>query len=489
MENGRIDYKDDFYLTKDDEILEINVEGNEINEVTKSFNLEGKRIDDGSKLSITISGDIDNPNIKMIAIINYNPVILEGYLNESADFSNNGEIYNKNNDEFDSNFDDDYVMPFEGIINANGYINGVGQNTASISFSNFTVDKKDEIENVYFSLTNPKVTFTVDDDGNIIHEGETLTIYGSFTKYLTIKRGTITVKVGGTVKEPTLEVISSNIDFYYDYPDLLSEYTIDDFLILKSKTKDPSEEAIFNPNDGELITKADLTVYPFDYYIGIIEDDEEFVLGEDENTIISIKEFKHSKEKTTLNTFINDLSLTLKRDSKYDDEANVNGEDVTYTCTINGQYVIENYDGQIIDNETDFVTFDFSCNKNITVDRFGFIEDTITHEIEIERITNSPLSITFDLKGSVCESEASMDIICDKKPTCILINTFDLDEVFETRGLEGGFTSNDGKIILTGFGEVDKVGVRFTDALKQVITSVYPNPIETAEETEVVEEN
>ena len=492
MENGRIDYKDDFYLTKDDEILEINVEGNEINEVTKSFNLEGKRIDDGSELSITISGKIDNPTIKMIAKINYNPVILEGYLNESAVFSNNGEIYNKDNDEFDSNFDDDYVMPFKGTINANGYINGVGQNTASISFSNFTVDKKDETEvdkkdeteNVYFSLTNPKVTFTVDDDGNIIHEGESLTIYGSFTKYLTIKRGTITVKVGGTVKEPTLKVISSDIDFYYDYPDLLSEYTIDDFLTLKSKTKDPSEEATFNPNDGELITKADLTVYPFDYYIGIIEDDEEFVLGEDENTIISIK-----KTKLPLNTFINDLSLTLKRDSKHDNEANVNGEDVTYTCTINGQYVIENYDGQIIDNETDFVTIDFNCNKNITVDRFGFIEDTITHEIEIERITNSPLSITFDLKGSVCESEASMDIICDKKPTCILINTFDLDEVFETRGLEDGFTSNDGKIILTGFGEVDKVGVRFTDALKQVITSVYPKPIETAEETEVVEEN
>ena len=58
----------------------------------------------------------------------------------------------------------------------------------------------DEINNVNFDLSDPRLTFEVDDDGNITHDGETFTFNGKFSNYLTIKEGTMEVKIGGTVK-------------------------------------------------------------------------------------------------------------------------------------------------------------------------------------------------------------------------------------------------------------------------------------------------
>ena len=79
----------------------------------------------------------------------------------------------------------------------------MGVNSVPLSFTEFSVTQKpyrdkdkitnNELKNIKFDLSDPRLTFNVDDDGNIIHEGETFTFNGNFTKYLTIKEGTITV--------------------------------------------------------------------------------------------------------------------------------------------------------------------------------------------------------------------------------------------------------------------------------------------------------
>jgi hypothetical protein len=238
LDGGIIGEKDTFEIKNDviqNDVIEIDVYGRDIKGQKKTAVLGGKRIKEDSSLEITISGEIDNPDVKVEANIYYDPAVVSGYITCSDDITPDddnyvtGVIYNKTDDDIDNNFENYKITHEISVAVNNGFVEGVGVNSVPLSFGGFNVTQKpyedniqtDEINNVNFDLSDPRLTFEVDDDGNITHDGETFTFNGKFTNYLTIKEGTMKVKISGTVKKPELEIVSCEIDYYYDYPQLL----------------------------------------------------------------------------------------------------------------------------------------------------------------------------------------------------------------------------------------------------------------------------
>lgn len=477
LSDGIIDNKDGFEIENDTSIT-IDVQERNIKGETHKIPLTGKRIKDNSLLSITISGEIDNPDVEISAEIYYDPAVVSGYITCSDDYEGSGLIYNKTDDNIDNNFKGYEITHEISVAVNNGFVEGVGVNSVPLSFSGFNVTQKpyekdiqtDEINNVNFDLSDPKLTFEVDDDGNIIHDGETFTFNGKFTNYLTIKKATMEVKIGGTVKKPTLEIVSCEIDYYYDYPQLLSSYELSDFSSKVSLTNGNEETLTFDERLGELITNAILAVHPIEI---CIETEDNYIILLDDDNAIDVKQLSEFVTETTnLKTFINNFSLSLTRNEG--ETTNV-GEDKNYTCLISGKYNIESYDEWILE------PIDLLVSGEVTITKFG---DVVGKEIVInfnsDKIINSSIELTFKVGGDICRGNATLEIVTNKQPRCIYVKIFYLDETFYTKGW-GELKVGDA-VSIKGFQDVDKVNVRFTDSLKDDITTLTSTSDDSVEE-------
>ena len=221
--------------------------------------------------------------------------------------------------------------------------------------------------NIKFDLSDPRLTFNVNDEGEIEHDGETFTFNGQFTKYLTIKEGTITVQLTGTVKYPLLEIVGCKISYYYDYPQLLQSYNLSDFSSKVSLTNGKEEKLTFDERLGELITNAILSVHPVETQTQCcFETEDNFIILLDDENAIDVKQLSEFVTETTnLKTFINDFSLSLTRN---EDETEIEGEDKYYTCLISGKYNIESYGEWILE------PIELLVSGEITITKFGDVD-------------------------------------------------------------------------------------------------------------------
>lgn len=492
LSDGVIDNKDGFEIENGSSIT-IGVQGRDINEETFKIPLKGKRIKDNSFLSITIGSKIDNPDIKVKAIIYYDPAVVSGYITCSDDKDGKGVIYNKTDDNIDDNFNDYEITHEISVAVNNGFVEGVGVNSVPLSFSKFNVTQKpyendiqtDEVNNVNFDLSDPRLTFVVDDDGNIIHEGETFTFNGQFTKYLTIKEGTMEVKISGTVKYPTLEIVSCEIDYYYDYPQLLSSYNISDFSSKISLTNGKEETLTFDERLGELITNAILSVHPVETQFCIeaeiyietedntTQTEDNYIILLDEENAIDIKQLSEFVTETqNLKTFIDEFSLSLTRN---DGGTTIEGENKDYTCLISGKYNIESH------GEWNLEQFELLVNKAVTITKFGDVVGELKFAINSDKILNSSIELTFKVSGDICRGNATLEIVTNKEPRGIYVKTFYLNEIFYTKGWDELIVGE--TVRIKGFQDVDKVNVRFTDSLKDDITTITSTSDDSVEET------
>ena len=479
LDGGIIGEKDAFGIQND--VIEIDVQGRDIEEETFEIPLIGKRIKDNSLLSITISGKIDKPNVKVKANIYYDPAVVSGYITCFDDYEglDEGVIYNKTDDDIDDNFENYKITHKISVAVNNGFVEGVGVNSVPLSFSGFNVTQKpyekdiqtDEINNVNFDLSDPRLTFEVDDDGNITHDGETFTFNGKFTNYLTIKEGTMKVKIGGTVKSPTLEIVSCKIDYYYDYPQLLSSYNLSDFSSKVSLTNGNEETLTFDERLGELITNAILAVHPVETQF-CIETEDNYIILLDEDNAIDVKQLSEFvTAPTNLKTFISDFSLSLTRNEG--ETTNV-GEDKNYTCLISGKYNIESYDEWILE------PFELLVSGEVTITKFGDVGGELTLAINSDKIINSSIELTFKVSGDICRGNATLEIVTNKEPRCLYVKTFYLNETFYTKGWNELIIGE--AVRIKGFQDVDKVNVRFTDSLKDDITTTTSTSDDSVEE-------
>ena len=378
--------------------------------------------------------------------IYYDPAVVSGYITCSDDITPDddnyvpGVIYNKTDGDIDNNFENYKITHEISVAVNNGFVEGVGVNSVPLSFCGFNVTQKpyedeitnDEINNVNFDLSDPRLTFNVDDDGNITHKssvdengnitykGETFTFKGNFANYLTIKKGTMEVQISGTVKEPELKIVSCEIDYYYDYPQLLSSYNLSDFSSKVSLTNGNEETLTFDERIGELITNAILAVHPVE--ISIETEDNYIILLDDDNAI-AVKQFV--TETTNLKTFINDFSLSLTRN---EGETTNEGEDKNYTCLISGKYNIESYDEWILE------PIELLVSGEVTITKFGDVGGELTLAINSDKIINSSIELTFKVSGDICRGNATLEIVTNKEPRGIYVKTFYLNETFNTKG-------------------------------------------------------
>ena len=479
LSDGVIDNKDGFEIQNDASIT-IVVQGRNIKGETFKIPLTGKRLKENSNLIIKISENstIDNPDVKVEANIYYDPAVVSGYITCSADKNDKGVIYNKTDNNIDNNFKGYEITHEISVAVNNGFVEGVGVNSVPLSFSGFNVTQKpyendiqtDEINNVNFDLSDPRLTFEVDDDGNITHDGETFTFNGKFSNYLTIKEGTMEVKIGGTVKQPTLEIVSCKIDYYYDYPQLLQSYNLSDFSSKVSLTNGNEETLTFDERLGELITNAILAVHPVEISI---ETEDNYIILLDDNNAIDVKQLSEFVTETTnLKTFINDFSLSLTRN---DEETTIVGEDKYYTCLISGKYNIESYDEWILEPIESLVS------GEVTITKFGDVGGELTLDINSDKIINSSIELTFKVSGDICRGNATLEIVTNKEPRCIYVKTFYLNETFYTKGQNELIVGD--AVRIKGFQDVDKVNVRFTDSLKDDITTITSTADDSVEET------
>lgn len=491
LSDGVIDNKDGFEIENDTSIT-IDVQERNIKGETHKIPLTGNRIKDNSLLIITISGEIDNPDVKVEANIYYDPAVVSGYITCSADKNGKGVIYNKTDDNIDNNFENYKITHEISVAVNNGFVEGVGVNSVPLSFGGFNVIQKpykdeiqtDEINNVNFDLSDPRLTFEVDEDGNITHDGETFTFNGKFTNYLTIKKATMEVKIDGTVKKPTLKIVSCEIDYYYDYPQLLSSYELSDFSSKVSLTNGNEETLTFDERLGELITNAILSVHPVEICIeskiyietednAIEESRDNYIILLDDDNAIDVKQLSEFVTETTnLKTFINDFSLSLTRNEG--ETTNV-GEDKNYTCLISGKYNIESYDEWILE------PIELLVSGEVTITKFGDIVGKVfVIDINSDKIINSSIELTFKISGDICRGNARLEIVTNKQPRCIYVKTFYLNETFYTKGDDA--LSIGGSVSINGFQDVDKVNVRFTDSLKDDITTTTSTSDDSVEE-------
>ena len=230
VDNGLIDYSDEFWLDSNELIC--NVIDNNIS-ASNTYNIMSEVVNDtqivSGTVTVLLSGTIQKPILKVDANITYSPNITEGEFETSTTFDNI-VTYDGNN------------KTVNGTITANGVVTGVGLNYVELSISNFKVN--DIAENMSIK-SGASFGVTVNEDGSLVDKEHTFTIkhlLSDKNDKITLS-GNIKVKMYGTVKNPIIEVISS--DFYAEviYPELLDEYAIfnisglnDDFSIIGGDT-------------------------------------------------------------------------------------------------------------------------------------------------------------------------------------------------------------------------------------------------------------
>ena len=484
LSDGVIDNKDGFEIENGASIT-IVVQGRDINEQTHEIPLKGKRIKEDSNLIIKISENstIDNPNVEISAKIHYDPAVVSGYINCNNNHEVAGQIFNKEDDELDENFNNQKIIHNSTISVVNGFVEGVGVNSVPLSFTAFSVTQKpyedkdkitsNELKNIKFDLSDPRLTFNVNDEGEIEHDGETFTFNGQFTKYLTIKEGTITVQLTGTVKNPLLEIVGCKISYYYDYPQLLQSYNLSDFSSKVSLTNGKEEKLTFDERLGELITNAILSVHPVETQTQCcFETEDNYIILLDEENAIDIKQLSEFVTETyNLKTFIDEFSLSLTRNEV---ETTIEGEDKDYTCLISGKYNIESYDEWILE------PIELLVSGEVTITKFGDVGGELTLTINSDKIINSSIELTFKVSGDICRGNATLEIVTNKEPRCIYVKTFYLNEIFYTKGWDELIVGE--AVRIKGFQDVDKVNVRFTDSLKDDITTTTSTSDDSVEE-------
>ena len=233
----------------------------------------------------------------------------------------------------------------------------------------------------------------------------------------------------GTVKEPLLEIVSCEIKYYYDYPQLLSSYNLSDFSSKFSSkvslTNGNEETLTFDERLGELITNAILNVHPVETQF-CIETEDNYIILLDEDNAIDVKQLSEFvTEPTNLKTFINDFSLSLTRN---EGETTIVGEDKNYTCVISGKYNIESYDEWILE------PIELLVSGVVTITKFGDIIGELKLAIISDKIIKSSIEFTFKVSGDICRGNATLEIVTNTEPRCLYVKTFYLDETFYTKG-------------------------------------------------------
>jgi hypothetical protein len=230
IDNGLIDYSDEFWLNSNElicNVIDNNISASNTYDIVSEV-VNNTQIVSGT-VTVLLSGTIQNPILNVNANIMYSPNITEGKFETSTTFDSI-VTYDEND------------KTANGTITANGIVTGVGLNYVELSISNFKVN--DIPENISIKL-GESFGINVNEDGSLVDKEHTFTVkhlLSDKNDRITLS-GNIKVKMYGTVKNPIIEVVSSNFYAEIIYPELLEEYTIfnirglnDDFSIIGGDT-------------------------------------------------------------------------------------------------------------------------------------------------------------------------------------------------------------------------------------------------------------
>ena len=187
LSNGVIDERENFYMLSETVDLFI-VDGEQIVEKTYVFPIYGERVQ--GSITVSISGTVAQPQISVVANLEYNPIKLSGDILKTTNFE--GKVYNNQilvtND------------LLKGTANLSGYIKGVGNNTLTISFNNVILSRNNGSSIFPVSLNGKEINVVVTNDGSITQKNDVFELSGTYDDG--IFTGSIITTVKGTVENP-----------------------------------------------------------------------------------------------------------------------------------------------------------------------------------------------------------------------------------------------------------------------------------------------
>lgn len=205
LSNGVIDERENFYMLSETVDLFI-VDGEEIVENTHVFPIYGERVQ--GSITLTISGTVAQPQISVVANLEYNPIKLSGDILKTTNFE--GKVYNNHV------VVDDLL---KGTANLSGYIKGTGNNTLTISFDNVVLSRNNGTSLFPVSVNGKEINVVVTNDGSITQKTDEFELTGTYDEG--IFTGSIVTTVKGTVEKPIF-IIEGDVQLQ-EYVNLLPE--------------------------------------------------------------------------------------------------------------------------------------------------------------------------------------------------------------------------------------------------------------------------
>jgi hypothetical protein len=206
LSNGVIDERENFYMLSETIDLFI-VDGEQIVEKTHIFPIYGERVQ--GSITVSISGTVAQPQISVVANLEYNPIKLSGDILKTTNFE--GKVYNNH-----VVVDNDLL---KGTANLSGYIKGTGNNTLTISFNNVVLSRNNGTSLFPASINGKEINVVVTNDGSITQKTDEFELSGTYDEG--IFTGSIVTTVKGTVEKPIF-IIEGDIQLQ-EYVNLLPE--------------------------------------------------------------------------------------------------------------------------------------------------------------------------------------------------------------------------------------------------------------------------
>ena len=213
VNNGLIDYADEFWLSTNELICEVT--GNNIS-ASNAYDISSEIINDNQivsgSITVSLSGTLEKPVLTVNADIDYSPNITESDFNLSDSFEKSVTV-------------DDLTKLVSAKVTAYGSITGVGKNQIELGISD---SKVNDISEKITIQKDDSFTIDVNENGVITDKEHSFTIKQTLSENndkITLS-GIIKVKISGTVKHPVFEIISATLYAQIVYPDLLDSYEI-----------------------------------------------------------------------------------------------------------------------------------------------------------------------------------------------------------------------------------------------------------------------